>query len=145
MGYLFPINSSYVLTCHSQEAPPALKDQHELIKVLESERDGNEKRHQRMLAAIADRTYQDGVKRSVDLSAPSDRSHTPPFAPMSIASTIITPDPQASTSEATTKQPTKKIILPNIVLPAGIRRHHERIHHHSYLVQNFLSKIASLE
>lgn len=36
-------------------------------------------------------------------------------------------------------------MLPNIVLPTALQRHHERIHHHSYLVQNLLTEIASLQ
>lgn len=148
MGHSLPADGSHILTRHSQEALPILKDQRELIKVLANEKGENEKRYQRILAAIADRPYQDGTKRSVDLSASPPGSDAPAFVPLSTASTaptMIDPDPQAYTTGTTTKQPTKTIILPNIVLPTGLQRHHERIHHHSCLVQNLFSEIASLQ
>lgn len=116
-----------------------------MIKVLASEKDENEKRYHRILAAIADKPQQTGTKSSVVASSSPDGSITPTFTPLSTASTIVNPDPKTSTPDPTKDQSVKTIVLPSIVLPTGLQRHHERIHHHSYLIQNLLSEIASLQ
>lgn len=132
------------LMCSSQEALPMLKDQRELIKVLASEKDENEKRYKHILAAIADKP-PDNVKISGAPSTSPDGSFTTTLTALSTTTTVIDPEPQTIKVELSDREPAKGILLPLITLPPGLERHHERIHHHSYLVQNLLSEISSLQ
>lgn len=108
-----------------------------MIKVLANEKEENERRYKRILAAIADKPSDSGSKRFVDPSTSPVGSVATTFTTSSTTATLVNPVPDPPE--------TKSIVVPIIVLPTGLQRHHERIHHHSYLVQNLLSEIASLQ
>ncbi|KAK5944618.1 hypothetical protein PMZ80_003901 [Knufia obscura] len=129
----------------NQEALPILKDQRELIKVLATEKDENEKRYERILKAIEDKpTHQ--TSASADNAAPSIKSVDLGLTTISTATTIV-PDNASLSSINLASLPESKndSTLPKIDLPPGLKHHHQRIQHHSDLVQNLLLEIKDLQ
>lgn len=119
----------------SKETLPILEEQRDLIKVLASEKDENEKRYNRILKAIATNPRSDSAG---PLSSDTGSAN------LSRVSTVVASEKEVLKSMVCMNaQDLQEDTLPAIDLPRGLKHCHETIHHHSSLIQSLLTEIAS--
>lgn len=124
---------------------PILKDQRELIRVLNLEKDENERRYTNILRAIEDnpnsqRNLQDPEPASIDKRLISNLSS------VDRAATHLLTAPKSfalPSSTLHTDHDQSGIPIADLDLPAGLKHQQERIVHHTHLVQKLVTEISS--
>ena len=122
-----------------------MRDQRELIKVLAAEKNENEKRHERLLKAIAEKPTDQGLPLGDDTT---QLNRTTALNVTAISKAAITEAANASSPSFNLGLQSKRknnLAFTHIDLPPSLRHHYQRMHHHSELVQNLLSEIKSFK
>lgn len=131
---------------HSREAEPVLEEQRDLIRKLVADQHIHEQHYENLLKAIKDRpkTLGDDAGNGSGASIQNFDAGSV----NSTALTLVNTGDHATQPSNTTVQPStiqKVSELPVLDLPDGLKHQHERIHHHTHLIQNLLLEIDCLE